>query len=315
MRLILSSDIFFIESVVFNLLKISYLYKFCMLGLGRKEKTSSDPNQEGERKEMSFLGHLEELRWRLIRIVLALLVCTIAVFIFLEPITDFVFISMSKTDFVTFKFFCSISDFIGMGDALCVEDIKVELKSIRPTQQFSTSIYLSIILGIAVGFPFFFHQIWGFVKPGLRESEVKATRGVIWGASVLFLLGIGFGYFLVSPLCVQFFSNWSMSDDIANEFTISSYAILIGSTTFASGIFFQLPVIVYILSKLGIVTPPFLKKYRRHAIIIILILSAIITPPDLISQVIVSLPVLLLYELSIKISSRVLKNKHSVDNQ
>ena len=156
-------------------------------------------------------------------------------------------------------------------------------------------------------FPFIFHQIWSFVKPGLKDKEVYVTKGIVFYGSLLFFFGVAFGYFLVSPLCVQFFGSYKLTAEIQNNFTINSYMTMITTTTLFSGLFFELPIIIYLLTKLGIISPALLIKYRKHALVAILVLSAIITPPDIISQVLVSFPILILYEIGIIASKRVAK--------
>ncbi len=259
---------------------------------------------------MSFLSHLEELRWRLFRAVIALLIFAIVLFVMTEDIMTNVFISMSEPDFITYQFFCKISQLLGMGDTLCASQINLELQSTSMMGQFTTNMYFSIIGGLILAFPYIFSQIWGFVKPGLKETERKVSNGVIFFSTLLFFLGIAFGYLLVSPLCVQFFGNYSMSDSIQNIFTINSYISVITTTTFFTGLFFQLPILVYVLTKLGLISPDLLKKFRKHALVVILILSAVITPPDVISQILVSIPIMGLYEISILVSKRVIKRKN-----
>lgn len=262
-----------------------------------------------EGKEMSFLGHLEELRWRLFRSAIAVVLFAIILFFFTEDVINTVYISMSKTDFWTYKFFCELSQFLGMGDALCAASIKLQLQSTEMMGQFTTNMYFAIIGGIVLAFPFIFFQIWSFVKPALKSEERSASKGVIFYSTILFFLGIAFGYYIISPLCVQFFGNYSMSDAIRNDFTINSYISVITTTTFFTGLFFELPIVIFILTKLGIVTPEVLKKLRKHALVVILILSAIITPPDIVSQIIVAIPVMGLYEIGILVSARVYKKK------
>ena len=158
-------------------------------------------------------------------------------------------------------------------------------------------------------FPFIFHQIWSFVKPGLKNKEVCVTKGIVFYGSLLFFFGVAFGYFLVSPLCVQFFGSYKLTEEIQNNFTINSYMTMITTTTLFSGLFFELPIIIYLLTKLSIISPALLIKYRKHALVAILVLSAIITPPDIISQVLVSFPILILYEIGIIASKRVAKKR------
>ena len=259
---------------------------------------------------MSFLGHLEELRWRLFRAVIAVLVFAIVLFVFTEWVITNVYISMSETNFATYQFFCYLSQNLGFDDALCANQIKLDLQSIKMMGQFTTNMYFSLIGGVILAFPYIFSQIWGFVKPGLKSGEKNVSRGVIFFSTLLFFIGVMFGYFLVSPLCVQFFGNYSMSESIQNNITINSYISIITTTTFFTGLFFQLPIVVYLLTKLGVLSPELVKKVRKHALVAILIMSAIITPPDIISQILVSIPILGLYEASILVSKRVIKNKN-----
>jgi len=251
---------------------------------------------------MPFLAHLEELRWRLVKIVISILIFATAIFIFTEWITENVFLSLADSSFPIFRFFC-------WAFSICSESITIDFQSIELSGQFTTNLMMSIIGGIIVAFPFIFHQIWGFVKPGLKQNEVKTVRGIVFFVSILFFLGILFGYFVVAPLSVQFLGNWKMAAVIENNITINSYLRTIISTVFFTGLLFLLPVIILIFSKLGILTPKFLKKYRKHAFIIVLVLSAIITPPDLFTQIVVSIPILLLYEFGIFISRRIEKKR------
>lgn len=253
-------------------------------------------------KNMPFLHHLEELRWRLVKSAAAILVFAILIFIFTEWIVETVFLSLAQPDFPLFVFFCKA---FGM----CANEIKIDLQSVEFTGQFGINMMLAIIGGIIVAFPFIFYQLWSFVKPGLRQNELNMARGIVWFVSALFFIGIAFGYFVIAPLTVQFFGNWQLDETIENNITISSYIKTIVSTVFYTGLLFLLPVIIYIFSKLGIMTPEFLKKYRKHALVIILILAAIITPPDIFSQIIVSVPIYGLYEIGILISKRVDKKR------
>jgi len=267
---------------------------------------SEDPS---ENKKMSFLGHLEELRWRLVKVAIAVVAAACVLFYFTEFILDTVYISMLQSNFPTYKFFCGTSQILGLDDSLCASTIDATLQSTKPMSQFSTNMYFAIVGGLSVTFPFTFYQIWGFIKPGLKSKEVAVTKGIVFYASILFFTGIAFGYFVLSPLCVQFFGNYSMSNAVSNDFTIGSFMSMITTTTFLSGIFFQLPVVMYALAKLSIVTPELLKKYRKHALVVVLILSAVITPPDVISQIIVAIPIMGLYEIGIYVSKVVQKNK------
>ena len=254
---------------------------------------------------MSFLEHLEELRWRLVRSAIAILVLAIGLWFAMEWMMENLFLSMRESDFITFKILCN---YLGV----CVEDIPINSQNTTVTGQFSYAIMICVLGGFVLAFPYIFYQIWGFVKPGLKNKEQKIVRGITFYVSLLFFTGIAFGYFVVAPLCVQFFGNFQVANSVENIFTLSSYMSTVLSTIFYSGLLFLLPVVSYLFTKLGIMTPDFLRKYRKHSIVGILILSALITPPDLISQVIVGIPILLLYEVGIIVSKRVY-NKRKKD--
>ncbi|GAB5419352.1 MAG: twin-arginine translocase subunit TatC [Crocinitomicaceae bacterium] len=255
-----------------------------------------------EEKRMSFLEHLEELRWRLVRSAIAILIVAIALWFYKGWIFENLFMTMKSKDFITFDFLCK---YLGV----CMDDITVGTQSTTVTGQFSYALMMSIMGGFVVAFPFVFYQFWGFVKPGLRQNEKSVAKGIILYVTLLFFTGVAFGYFVVAPLCIQFFGGFTITDEVVNDFTINSYMSMVLSTIFYSGLLFLLPVLSYLLTKLGILGSDFLKKYRKHAIIAILILSAFITPPDLISQVIVGIPILILYEIGIFVSKRVEKQR------
>ena len=258
--------------------------------------------QTKENTQMSFLEHLEELRWRLVRCAIAIVSIGIVIWVFQEWIMENVFLSMKSHDFISFRLMCQ---WFGT----CVEDIPVQLQIMTVSGQFGYALMMSFMGGLVLGFPFIFYQIWAFLKPGLKFKEKKMAKGIVFYVSLLFFLGISFGYLVVAPLSIQFFGSYQISGDIRNDFTISSYMSTILSTVFYTGLFFLLPVIIYLLSKVGLITPEFLKKYRKHALVVILILSALITPPDVISQVIVSIPILILYEIGILVSKKAFKKE------
>ena len=208
-----------------------------------------------------------------------------------------VFLSMKDKDFITFRLFC---DYLGV----CIEEIPVKMQSMTVSGQFTYALMMSFLGGLVVSFPYVFYQIWSFVKPGLKFKEKKIAKGLVFYVSLLFFMGLLFGYFFVAPLSIQFFGSYQISDQIENNFTIGSYMSTILSTVFYSGLFFLLPIISYLLTKIGLIDVAFLVKYRKHAIVVILILAAIITPPDITSQIIVSIPILLLYEIGILVSKR-----------
>ena len=255
-----------------------------------------------EQGNMPFLNHLEELRWRLVRAAVAILIVGTVIWFYQETIINVVFLSMAKKEFITFRIMCQ---FFGV----CITEIPIKFQSMTVSGQFSYALMLSFLGGIVVTFPYLFYQIWAFVKPGLKFKEKNLARGIVFYVSLLFFLGILFGYYIVAPLSIQFFGSYQMSSKIENIFTVNSYMSTILSTVFYCGLFFLLPVVTYLLTKIGLFDSAFLKKYRKHAIVIILILAAIITPPDVISQIIVSIPILILYEIGIVVSKRVEKQK------
>lgn len=255
---------------------------------------------------MSFLEHLEELRWRLIRSVLAIVICGVLAFLFKGVIFDQIILAPKSASFVTYRVFCALSQTLGLAEGLCVTT-DFELQNISMSGQFTSHILVSAIAGIVLAFPYVFYQFWSFIKPGLQDTERKMSRGVVFFTSLLFLVGVCFGYFMITPLSIQFLGGYQVSEAVENIITLNSFISLITSTTLACGIVFQLPMAVYFLAKVGIATPQMLRTYRKHAIVVVLVLSAIITPPDITSQVLVTLPLLVLYEVSIQIARVVVR--------
>ena len=266
--------------------------------------------------EMSFLDHLEELRWHLIRSVIAILIVAIVAFIFKDFIFDVLLFGPKQKDFITYRWFCSISQTLGQGNSFCIDELPFRIQSRTMAGQFSAHLWTSILAGFILAFPYIIFEFWKFISPGLYEKERKNARGFIFIASMLFFIGVLFGYYIVTPLSINFLGNYSVSSEIFNDFDLNSYIGLLRASVLAAGIIFELPIIVYFLTKVGIITPEFLRKNRKISLVVVLSLSAIITPPDIASQIIVSIPILVLYEVSILISrivtsrqNEVLKNK------
>jgi sec-independent protein translocase protein TatC len=174
--------------------------------------------------------------------------------------------------------------------------------------QFSAHIWTSITLGFVVAFPYVIYQFWKFISPGLYSYERKTASGFISISSLLFFIGVLFGYYVVTPLSIRFLGTYTVSAEIFNDFDLNSYTALIRASVLASGLIFELPILVYFLTKIGLITPELMRKYRKISLIMVMFLSAVITPPDVASQIIVAIPVLILYELSIFISKRVVRN-------
>ncbi|WP_424962505.1 twin-arginine translocase subunit TatC [Ekhidna sp.] len=265
-------------------------------------------DQIPDEKEMSFLDHLEELRWHIIRSLIAIVVIAIAAFAMKDFVIGTVILGPSRTDFWTYQKLCQLADLIGT-PALCIDSLTFELVSRKLSSQFMTHVSVSFVVGLVLGFPYLFWEIWRFIKPGLRPQERKASRGATFSVSILFMMGVLFGYFLIAPISVRFFSTYQVDPSLQNLFDLSSYINTVTLIVFGCGILFQLPVIVYFLTKAGIVSSALMKAYRKHSIIVILILGAIVTPPDPFSQILIALPLMMLYQFSIVIAKRIEKRE------
>ncbi len=259
--------------------------------------------------EMSFLDHLEELRWHLIRSTLAVVIIGSVAFLMKDFIFDTVLFGPKKMDFPTYRLFCKIGTFLGIDSDFCADELPFTIQSRLMAGQFSAHIWTSIWAGFIVGFPYVLYEMWKFISPGLHAKERRHSRGFIFTASLLFFLGALFGYYVVAPLSINFLGSYQVSTEVTNEFDLASYVSTVRISVLACGLVFELPIIVYFLTKVGLVTPEILKKYRKISLVVILILSAVITPPDIVSQVVVAFPILILYQVSIFISKRVLKRE------
>ncbi|MZQ49920.1 MAG: twin-arginine translocase subunit TatC [Bacteroidales bacterium] len=257
---------------------------------------------------MSFLEHLEELRWHLIRSILAIIVFMITAFILKNLIFDKIILAPKNPDFLTNRLLCRLGHLVNV-DALCINSKPVNLINIKMAGQLTTHIIVALVSGLIMAFPYIMWEFWQFFKPALHSNEKKYTRGAVVATSLLFFTGVLFGYFALAPLSIHFLTNYQVSSDVVNQINIRSYIGTITSICLATGLVFELPIIAFFLTKIGVITPPFMIKYRRHAIIVIFIVAAIITPPDVFSQMLVAIPLLALYEVGILISKRVMKKK------
>jgi sec-independent protein translocase protein TatC len=260
--------------------------------------------QEVAEKEMSFFDHLEELRWHLIRSIAAILVLGVAAFLSKDFIFNEVIFGPKNPDFITYKVICQFSNFIGLGDRLCFYPGDFNFITPDMGELFLTHIKVSALLGFVGAFPYVFWEIWRFVRPGLYEKERKVTRFAVGICSFLFLLGVLFGYFVISPFAVSFLTGYELPGVEAMP-ALSSYLGYMVMFTLPVGIVFELPVAAHVLTQVGVLSSAFMKEYRRHAIVVIVILAGIITPPDAFSQILVAVPLLGLYEISIGVSKRV----------
>ncbi len=257
-----------------------------------------------EQQEMTFLEHLEALRWHLVRSILAIVVIAIGAFIFKDIIFNQILIAPKTPDFFTNRTLCALGNTIGIR-ALCINSEPFQLININMAGQFITHIMVSMFVGLILAFPYLVFEMWRFISPALYTNERSYARGGVFYISLLFILGIVFAYFVIIPLSVHFLGSYSVSHEVVNQINLLSYITTVSSIALAVGLIFELPVLIFFLSKLGLVTPQFLRKYRRHALVIVLALSAIITPPDVFSQILVSFPIMFLYEVGIRISKKI----------
>jgi len=258
---------------------------------------------------MSFLEHLEELRWHIIRSVLAIVFFMVIAFVFKTFLFENIILAPKSDTFFTNRMLCKFGQEILNTSRLCINSQHLDLISIKMAGQLTTHIAVSMVAGVILAFPIFLWEFWRFFKPALRPNESMHARGAVFAASLLFFTGVLFGYYLLSPLSMHFLGTYEVSPEVSNQINVRSYIGTLSSICLATGIVFELPIIAYFLTKIGLITPAFMRRYRKHSLIVIFILSAIITPPDVISQMLVSLPLIGLYEVGIGVSARVLKKK------
>jgi sec-independent protein translocase protein TatC len=263
-----------------------------------------------ETKEMSFFDHIDELRKYIIRSVAAVFICAVVIFFNKHFLFDIVLFGPIHTDFWTYRMMCKLSyQFLG-NDLYCVKDIGFVLSNIDITGQFTQHLFISFVAGIIIAFPFVLWQLWAFIKPALNDKEIKYARGLVFFSSMLFNIGIAFGYFILSPLSIQFLGSYQVSEIVSNEINLESYVSFISTLTFACGLIFEMPILVYFLAKIGILSSATMSKFRRYALVVILVLAGILTPsPDMASQIMMAVPLYGLYELSILVAKRVEANK------
>ena len=270
--------------------------------------------KKGE-KEMSFLEHLEELRWHIIRSLIAIVVMMVVAFIFKNLLFSKIVLAPKNPDFISNRMFCEFGHLIAgifnfkNPDVMCINTKPLNLISIKMSGQITTHITVALVAGLILAFPVVIREFWSFFKPALHSNEAKYARGAVLASSLLFFAGVLFGYFLLAPLSIHFLSSYQISADVVNQINVRSFIGTLTSICLATGVVFELPIVAFFLTKIGIITPSFMRRYRKHAIVVIFILSAIITPPDVFSQTLVAVPLLILYEVSIFISAGVMKRK------
>lgn len=270
----------------------------------RKKKSKEVKiKEEAAEAEMSFLDHLEELRWHIIRSLAAVLIFAIIAFIAKPIVFDQIIFAPKKPDFLTYRFLCSLGEF------LCMQPPEMELITRELGEQFFIHIKASFFMGIIVAFPYVLYEIWKYIKPALYDTERKYAKGFVSICSFLFLLGVLFGYFVISPFAITFLGTYSVGSEAINAPTLASYVNYMAMFTLPAGLVFELPVLVYFLSQVGVVTSSFMKKYRKYAVVVIIVVAAIITPPDVVTQFLIGIPIYVLYEVGIVIAKRIEKQK------
>lgn len=265
-------------------------------------------NPEDPDAEMGFLDHLEELRWHVIRAAISIVFFAVLALIFQQWIFKNIIFAPKNGDFPTYKFFCWLSE------KTCFSPPELPLITRELGEQFFIGITVSIYLGFIISFPYVFYEFWKFIKPGLHENEKKIAGSLVFFTSFLFTLGVLFGYYLISPFAITWLGGYTVGVEAVNSPTLASYVNYLTMFTIPTGLAFELPIVVYFLAKTGIVGPNIMKKFRRQAFLVIFIVAAIITPPDALTQILVGIPVYILYEISIIIAERVVKNNELRNN-
>jgi sec-independent protein translocase protein TatC len=260
-------------------------------------------------KEMTFLDHLEELRWLLVRSTIAILIMAFATYFISDFLFDTIIFGPTRPSFFTYRLLCDLSHQLNFGESICIEELPFIIQNTLMEGQVNMFIWMCILAGFILAFPYILSQIWGFISPALYPNEKKNAKFFIFVSSILFFLGVLFGYYLIIPMSVNFVATFTVSDVVKNQFTLDSYIGMFKTSVIAGGLFFEMPIILYFLTKLGLVTPEFLRKYRKYAIVIVLIVAAIVTPPDVVSQIIVAIPMLIIFEISVLMSAVVYKKR------
>jgi sec-independent protein translocase protein TatC len=270
--------------------------------------SSQIKNRSKSASEMSFVEHLEALRWHLFRSVIVWLLMTIAIFIFVDWVFDNIIYAPARSNFITYDLLCRLSRNLGLGDSLCMPPVNIPLLGNTISGPFMAAISISMMGGLIIAFPYLLWELWKFIKPALSAKELKYARGGIFWVSLCFFTGAAFGYFVLAPFTFNFLANFTLGNTGAYRYmpTLEDYIDTLNNILLGCGLAFELPVLAYILAKIGLISSAFLRTYRKYAMLVILVVSAIITPsPDWTSQVIVALPLLLLYEISILICARI----------
>ncbi len=263
-----------------------------------------DPN-----KEMGFLDHLEALRWHIVRAVIVICVLGFVAFLNKEFIFDGIILAPKNKDFWTYRMMCALSQKYNLD--MCFDQINFSVINLDISGQFTTHMWIAAMTGFVLGFPYLIWELWRFIRPALSEREIKYSRGIVFFTTLLFMMGLLFGYYIITPMSINFLGNYQVSAEIKNQISMDSYINIVTVLSLSTGFVFELPMVIYFLSKLGVMSPAFMRTYRKHAMVINLIVAAVITPsPDVTSQMLVAIPLFLLYEISIYVSAMVERNKN-----
>lgn len=263
---------------------------------------------------MSFLDHVEDLRWHLVRSAFVIMVLAGFAFVYKEILFDVIILGPTRPDFPTYTALCYISHSWDMGETLCFTEFNFKLITVGVTDQFTMHMWAAFVAGLVAGFPYLLWELWKFIRPALKAKEVKAAKGFIFYASMLFLMGVAFSYYIVSPMAIYFLGNYQVSEKVEVMFSLDSYTSVVTTLVLLMGIVFELPIIIYFLARFGIMSSDFMKRHRKHAVIVILIAAAVITPTtDVFSQMLVAFPLWLLFEVSILVAKRVERKRAEQD--
>lgn len=263
---------------------------------------------------MSFFDHLEELRKHLLRSAIAVILLAVVAFSMKSFIFDGIILAPKNTDFLTYRFFCRLGEMYSFLGGLCIDKIGFVVANIDMTGQFMQHITISLYAGIILAFPYLAFELWLFIKPALHTNERKAARGMVFYISMLFFIGVLFGYFALAPVSILFLGSYQVSAEVANQITLRSYTGTLSTLVLASGFIFELPMLAYFLARVGIISADFLRKSRRMAMVINMILAAMITPSDVGSMILMAIPLVLLYEISIVVVKRVERKRSELIN-
>jgi len=274
-----------------------------------KKIVTGPESETNESSEMGFLDHLEELRWHVIRAGISVVAFAVIALIFQKEVFEYIIYAPKKPDFLTYKIFCAISE------ATCFSPPELPLITRELGEQFFMGITVSLYLGVIASFPYIFYEFWKFIKPGLYDKEIKIANRLIGVTSLLFVLGVSFGYFVIAPFAITFLGSYSVGTEATNSPTLSSYVNYLTMFTLPVGLAFELPIVVYFLAKIGLIGPEIMKKFRREAFLVIFIVAAVITPPDALTQILVGIPMYILYEISIRVAGKVVQDSEEKDKE